>query len=65
VEAFDNVGPLAGFGAVNFSDCNAGAANGAVVSVGAAGSIDMTGPDGRAIVSSAIVGQTSVRVTHV
>ncbi len=65
VEAFDNVGPLAQFGAVDFSDCNAGAANGVAVPAGVAGSIDMTGPDGRVLVSSAIVGQTGVRVTHV
>lgn len=65
VEAFGNLGPLARFDEVEFSNCHAGAASGAIVSAGAGGVIDMTGAEKKTVATGALVGDAGVRVSHV
>ncbi len=64
VEAYGNLGPLAKFDAVEFSNCHTGAASGAVVSAGAGDVIHMVGAERKTVASGAIVGEAGVRVTY-
>lgn len=65
VEAFGNLGPLARFDTVEFSDCNTGSAGCEVFSAGAGDVIDMVGAEKKTLARGAIVGDKGVCVTYV
>lgn len=65
VEAFGNLGPLARFSQVDFTNCNAGTVEGQPVSAGAGTAINMVDPDGKVVSTGTIINPTDVQVVYI
>jgi hypothetical protein len=65
IEAFGSLGPLARYGQVEFTDCNAGMVGGQTVSAGAGTTINMVNANGQVISAGTIVNPTQVQVVYV
>jgi hypothetical protein len=65
VEAFGNLGPIAGFKSVEFDNCYSGTSNGQTIASGQGTTITMLAASGGFVATAALDGPTSVIVTSV